>query len=139
MANNKANVTPETVAAQAAEEKLVVPSQPEGEEKTAKGAQATEAQEPQEEKGGEPELTVIEGGKKSLKERLTAVAKKVEENKKAFIAVGIAAAAATVAVAKVVAKRSLEKELAKAENETDEVEQYEEIKDTAVATDETAA
>lgn len=137
MANNsKSNVTAADVAAQAAEENLVVPTQAEG-EKTAK------QQEPVVEAakdGEEPTLTVIEGGKKSLKERLTAVAKKVEENKKAFVAVGIAAAAASVAIAKVVAKRSLEKELAQAENEDrSEAEQYEEIKETAVASDETAA
>lgn len=132
MANNsKTNVTPADVAAQAAEEKLVVPAQ---------GEKVTEETVVEEkvEVAEEPALTVIEGGKKSLKERMTALAEKVEKNKKAFIAVGIAAAAATVAVAKVVAKRSLEKELAQAEDKN-EVEQYEEIKDTTVATDETAA
>lgn len=134
MANNsKSTVTPADVAAQAAEEKIVVPSQ---------GEKVTEETVVEEkiEVTEEPELTVIEGGKKTLKERLTALAKKVEENKKTVVAVGIAAAAATVAVAKVVAKRSLEKELTKAETENrDEVDQYEEIKDTAVASDETAA
>lgn len=135
MANNsKTNVTPADVAAQAAEEKLVVPSQGE------KVTEETVVEEKVEVTTEEPALTVIEGGKKSLKERAKALAEKVEKNKKAVIAVGIAAAAATVAVAKVVAKRSLEKELAKAENENrDEVDQYEEIKDTAVASDETAA
>jgi len=133
MANNsKTNVTPADVAAQAAEEKLVVPAQGE------KVAEETVVEEKVEVTTEEPELTVIEGGKKSLKDRVTALAKKVEKNKKAFIAVGIAAAAATVAVAKVVAKRSVEKELAQAET-PDEVEQYEEIKDTAVAADVTAA
>ena len=141
MANNSkaSNVTPETVAAQAAEENLVektVPVQGEGKKTGEKVHVITDV----EEQGGEPELTVIEGGKKSLKDRVTAVAEKVKANQKTFIAVGIAAAAATVAVAKVVAKRSLEKELAKAEDENrDEVDQYEEIKDTAVASDETAA
>ena len=134
MANtSKTSVTPADVAAKAAEEKLIVPNQAEGIEKS-KDEQTTVADETSQ--GSDPELTVIQGGKKTLKERLTAVAKKVEENKKAVIALGIAAAATTVAIAKVVAKRSLEKELAKAE---DEVDKYEEIKDTAVASDETAA
>lgn len=131
MANNS-KVTPADVAAQAAEEKLIVPAQGE------KVTEETVVEEQVEVTTEEPALTVIEGGKKSLKERAKALAEKVEKNKKAFIAVGIAAAAATVAVAKVVAKRSLEKELAQAE-ERDETEQYEEIKDTAVASDETAA
>lgn len=134
MANNsKSTVTPADVAAKAAEEKLVVPAQ---------GERVTEETVVEEkvEVTVEPELTVIEGGKKTLKERLTVLAKKVEENKKTVVAVGIAVAATTVAVAKVVAKRSLEKELAKADTENrDEVDQYEEIKDTAVASDETAA
>lgn len=138
MANNsKTNVTPADVAAQAAEEKLVektVPTQPQG-EKTEVTVEA-KAVSPEAEKDDKPELTVLDGGKKSLKERVKALAEKVEKNKKTVIAVGIAAAAATVAVAKVVAKRSVEKELAQAKAK-DEVEQYEEIKDTAIASDET--
>jgi len=131
MANNsKTNATPADVAAKAAEEKLVVPAQG---EKTTQETVVEEKVETTE----EPTLTVIDGGKKSLKDRLTALAKKVEENKKTVIAVGLAVAAATVAVAKVAAKRSLENEDAQAED--DEVEQYEEIKNTAVASDETAA
>lgn len=108
MSNNaKTNVTPADVAAKAAEEKLVeptVPAQAEG-EKTKVDADTTET----------PKLTVLEGSKKSLKERLAAVTEKVKENKKAFVAIGIASAAATVAIAKIAAKRSLEKETFSAE------------------------
>ncbi|QPX71435.1 hypothetical protein SscP1EGY_37 [Streptomyces phage SscP1EGY] len=112
MANNsKTNVTAADVAAKAAEEKLVVPAQ---------GEKVTEETVVEEkiEVTEEPELTVIEGGKKTLKERAKALAEKVKANQKTVVAVGIAAAAATVAVAKVVAKRSVEKELTQAENET---------------------
>jgi cob(I)alamin adenosyltransferase len=138
MANNsKNNVTAADVVAEASKDRLIAEAVPaQGEKKTV----TEEVKVTVEETTEDPKLTIIEGGKKSLKERAKALAEKVEKNKKAFIAVGIAAAAATVAVAKVVAKRSLEKELAQAENEnSDEVEQYEEIKDTAVASDATAA
>lgn len=151
MANNsKTNVTAADVVAQAAEENLVektVPTQDKG-EKTEVTVNA-KAVSPETEKDDKPELTVLDGGKKSFKERMTALAKKVEENKKVFVAVGIAAAAATVAVAKVVAKRSLEKEAVKAQKletmsdeelaEVESTEQYESIKNKAVATDVTAA
>jgi hypothetical protein len=137
MANNsKTNATPADVAAKAAEEKLVVPSQNEG-EKT-KGDVVVE--ETIEVTAESPELTVIDGGKKTLKDRLKSLTEKVEANKKPVIALGIAVAAATVAFAKVAAKRSLEKELVEAENEgPSETEQYDELKNTAVASDETTA
>ncbi len=130
MANTqKSSVTPADVAAKAAEEKLVVPQQ--GEKVTEEKVEVTTE---------EPALTVIEGGKKSLKERAKALAEKVEKNKKAVIAVGIAAAAAGVAVAKIIAKRSLEKELAQTE---ETVVKFDEdghmIDPDKVASDETSA
>lgn len=118
MANNaKNNVTAADVVAQAAEEKLVEKTVPAQSEKTESVTEEVTVTTTETES---PELTVLEGGKKTFKERLTALAKKVEENKKLVVAVGVAAAAATVAIAKIAAKKSLEKEAAKEELEYDD-------------------
>lgn len=97
-------VTAESVVAQAVEEKLVVPSQPEGEK-----ADTVEDVPTAEEK---PELEVIEGGKKTLKERVTLVTDKLKENKKVLMAVGAGAGTALVvgviSFAKFAAKKAAE-------------------------------
>lgn len=106
------NVTPADVAAKAAEEKLVtVPAQAEGEK-----SEET------------PDLTVLEGGKKSLKERLASVGEKLKANKNALVALGAVAAVATVAVVKYVKQRAEETVLELVEDE-----------DVADGTDESAA
>lgn len=104
MSNAKnASVTPADVVAKATEEKLVVPAQAEG-EKTDATPESTEEQ-----NTGEAEkLTVVDGGKKSLKERLAAVTEKLKENKKAVLAVGAAASVAALAFAKYAKKKAEE-------------------------------
>lgn len=106
MSNNKNNtkVTAESVAAQAAEEKLVVPTQQAEEVKIV-------TDEVVEETIKDPELEVIEGGKKSLKERLTSVTEKLKENKKVVAGVAVSVALAAVAFAKFAAKQAVEETL----------------------------
>ncbi|QEQ93542.1 hypothetical protein SEA_GIRLPOWER_43 [Streptomyces phage GirlPower] len=120
MSNNKnAKVTAESVAAQAAEENLVVPSVP---------AQNEKASEPKvvdvvEETGEDVELEVIEGGKKSLKERLVGVTEKLKENKKVVAGVAVSVALAAVAFAKFAAKQTAEEQ----EQRQAEIEEIEEL------------
>lgn len=104
-AKNDNKVTVSDVAAQAVEEKLVVPAQAEG-EKTVTGDFQDD----------KPEVTVAEDGKKSLKERLIDAATKLKENKKALIAVGAAAGVAALAFAKY-AKTKAEQALVEAADE----------------------
>jgi len=100
MSNNKnVKVTAESVAAQAAEEKLVVPAQS---EKKALETQSVE------ETPEAPELEVVEGGKKSFKERLVGVTEKLKENKKVVAGVAVSVALAAVAFAKFAAKQAVE-------------------------------
>lgn len=88
MSNNSKNtVTPADVAAKAVEDKLVtetVPAQPKGDQETV----VVEEQ---------VELTIVEGEKKTFKERLAVVTEKLKENKKALIAVGATAGVAAIA------------------------------------------
>jgi NAD-dependent SIR2 family protein deacetylase len=58
--------------------------------------------------GQKPELTVIEGEKKTLKERLASVSEKLKENKKAVIAVGAAVGVAALAFVKYAKKQAEE-------------------------------
>ncbi|QAY17167.1 hypothetical protein SEA_MADAMATO_49 [Streptomyces phage Madamato] len=102
--NNK--TTAESVVAQAAEEKLVTPTVP---------AQSENASEPKvvtgevvEETTETPELEVVEGGKKSLKERLESVTEKLKENKKVVAGVVVTVGLAAVAFAKFAAKQAVE-------------------------------
>ena len=107
MSNNKnAKVTAETVAAQAAEENLVVPSVPAQNEKVSEPKVVTG--EVVEETAETPELEIVEGGKKSLKERLVGVTEKLKENKKVVAGVAVSVALAAVAFAKFAAKQAVE-------------------------------
>lgn len=124
MSNAKnSNVTPADVAAKAAEEKLVttVPAQAEGEQTV------------EEPKTGEqePKLTVVEGGKKSLKERLAEVAKTAKDNRKVLVGVGATIGAAALLFVKY-AKRKAEEALV-------EAAESDEVADDQPATDESAA
>jgi hypothetical protein len=55
-----------------------------------------------------PELTVIEGEKKSFKERLTSVTEKLKENKKTVMAVGAAVGIVALTFAKYAKKQAEE-------------------------------
>lgn len=128
MSNAKnSNVTPADVAAKAAEEKLVttVPAQAEGEQD---GPQVTDKKSDQTEA---PELTVVEGGKKSLKERLAEVAKTAKDNRKVLVGVGATIGAATLLFVKY-AKRKAEEALV-------EAAESDEVADDQPTTDESAA
>jgi hypothetical protein len=93
MSKNTNAVTPADVAAMAEEKNATVPAQATPEVTTDSET---------------PDLTVIDGGKKSLKERLSSLAVKVKANKNAFIAVGAVAAVAAVAVVKFVKQQAEE-------------------------------
>ncbi|QEQ93827.1 hypothetical protein SEA_CHERRYBLOSSOM_48 [Streptomyces phage CherryBlossom] len=109
MSNNKnAKVTAESVAAQAAEENLVVPTVPAQNEKVVTGEAIEETAET-------PELEVVEGGKKSFKERLVGVTEKLKENKKVVAGVAVSVALAAVAFAKFAAKQAAEETLSEDE------------------------
>lgn len=98
---NSAKTTAADLVDQAVEEKLVVPAQAEGEakvEETENAAETTEA----------PELKVIEGGKKSLKERLSEATGHLKKNQKVLIAVGAAASIAALTFAKYAKKKAEE-------------------------------
>jgi coenzyme F420-reducing hydrogenase gamma subunit len=126
---NSAKTTAADLVDQAVEEKLVVPAQAEGEAKVEETGNAAETTET-------PELKVIEGGKKSLKERLSEVTGHLKKNQKALIAVGAAASVAALAFAKY-AKKKAEETL---ELEQVEPELIEDTETEAVApADETAA
>ncbi|AOZ64913.1 hypothetical protein SEA_MAYA_48 [Streptomyces phage Maya] len=102
MSNNKnaAKVTAESVAAQAAEENLVVPTQ--------KNENSDKPVEVVEETTEVVELEVVEGDKKSFKERLVGVTEKLKENKKVVAGVAVSVALAAVAFAKFAAKQTTE-------------------------------
>jgi coenzyme F420-reducing hydrogenase gamma subunit len=125
MSNAKnTNVTPADVVAKATEEKLIttVPAQA---EEVDVDARTCESQVDE-----SPELTVIEGGKKSLKERLAVVTEKLKENKKVLITVGAAAGVAALAFAKY-AKKKAEEALA--------VEPLDEAEGPVIGVDDSAA
>lgn len=106
---NNSKITPADVAAKAVEENLVttVPSQNDGEKKV-----ATEET---------PELTVVEGEKKTFKERVAELREKLKENKKAVIAVGAAAGIAGIAFVKYAKKRAEEQlEMVVSEEDADD-------------------
>lgn len=128
--NAAAKTTAADLVEQAVEEKLVVPAQAEGE---AKDVEETTAADTETNENG-PELKVIEGGKKSLKERLAGVTEKLKKNQKALIAVGAAASVAALAFAKY-AKKKAEEALVE---EQVEPEPFEDTSD-ATETDESAA
>ncbi|QEQ93741.1 hypothetical protein SEA_JAYLOCIRAPTOR_48 [Streptomyces phage Jaylociraptor] len=102
MSNNKnaAKVTAESVAAQAAEENLVVPTQ--------KNENSDKPVEVVKETTEVVELEVVEGDKKSFKERLVGVTEKLKENKKVVAGVAVSVALAAVAFAKFAAKQTTE-------------------------------
>lgn len=131
MSNNKnAKVTAESVAAQAAEENLVVPTVPAQNEKASE-AQVVEGT------TEAPELEVVEGGKKSFKERLVGVTEKLKENKKVVAGVTVSVALAAVAFAKFAAKQAVEEEPTEtdpeiiAEAEQDDKERMEALAESA--------
>ncbi|QAY16259.1 hypothetical protein SEA_ICEWARRIOR_47 [Streptomyces phage IceWarrior] len=109
MSNNKnaAKVTAESVAAQAAEENLVVPTQ--------KNENSDKPVEVVEETTEVVELEVVEGDKKSFKERLVGVTEKLKENKKVVAGVAVSVALAAVAFAKFSAKQAAEETLSEDE------------------------
>lgn len=136
MSNNKnTKVTAESVAAQAAEENLVVPSVPAQNEKVSEPKVVTS--EVVEEATETPELEVIEGGKKSFKERLVGVTEKLKENKKVVAGVAVSVALAAVAFAKFAAKQAVEAEPTEtdpeiiAEAEQDDKERMEALAESA--------
>jgi len=107
--SNAKKVTPADVAAQAADEKLVVPAQgaESSVEITPEGVGPVDEQNNADKDASET-LTLLEGGKKSLKERFTKVSAKAKEHKKALIGtVAVVGAAAFVAV-KALKKQVLE-------------------------------
>jgi hypothetical protein len=72
-------------------------------------AQGSEVTDQSDEKTGEketPDLAVVEGDKKSLKERLAAVTEQVKKNKKAVAATVAVVGVATLAVVKYVKKQA---------------------------------
>ncbi|WPJ30791.1 hypothetical protein [Streptomyces phage Psst4] len=118
MSNNKnTKVTAESVAAQAAEENLVVPTVPAQNEKASEGQTTPSRVVDAPVKGDTeaPELEVVEGGKKSLKERLVGVTEKLKENKKVVAGVAVSVALAAVAFAKFAAKQAVEETLSEDE------------------------
>lgn len=129
MSNNKnaAKVTAESVAAQAAEENLVVPTQKnENSDKPVEVVEET------------TETTeVVEGDKKSFKERLVGVTEKLKENKKVVAGVAVSVALAAVAFAKFAAKQAVEAEPTEtdpeiiAEAEQDDKERMEALAESA--------
>lgn len=131
MSNNKnaAKVTAESVAAQAAEENLVVPTQ--------KNENSDKPVEVVEETTEVVELEVVEGDKKSFKERLVGVTEKLKENKKVVAGVAVSVALAAVAFAKFAAKQAVEAEPTEtdpeiiAEAEQDDKERMEALAESA--------
>lgn len=110
MANTeKKTATVNDVVAEATKDKLVAESVPAQKKETVEEKVEVKVEESTE----DPKLTVIEGGKKSLKDRLADLGKKAKENKNIVIAVGATIVATSIAVAKVSAKKALEKEEAK--------------------------
>jgi hypothetical protein len=89
VSSNSKNVTAADVAAQAAEDKLVVPAQ--GEKAVIEGEKTVDPN---------TEKTVVEDEKKSLKDRLAGVTEQLKKNKKVLIAVGAAAGVAALTFAK---------------------------------------
>lgn len=78
----------------AEEKKVTVPQQSEGETfvEEAKAESNSDTNE-------QPELTVIDGGKKTAKERVAALIEKAKENKKFFIGMAVGALTTTIAIA----------------------------------------
>lgn len=106
---NTETVTAESLVAQAAEEKLVtptVPAQDKGEETTVSVDESIQG----EDTDSTPDLQVIEGGKKSFKERAAAFRDKLKNDKKAqAVAIGVLTVGlATVAYVKFVAQKATE-------------------------------
>lgn len=104
---NTETVTAESLVAQAAEEKLVtptVPAQDKGEETTVSVDESIQGED------STPDLQVIEGGKKSFKERAAAFRDKLKNDKKAqAVAIGVLTVGlATVAYVKFVAQKATE-------------------------------
>jgi hypothetical protein len=121
MAENKKTVTPADVAAKAAEEKLVVPAQGDQSavEITAEGVTAVDEQ-ANTDKDAPETLTLLEGGKKSLKERATKLVAKAKERKKALIGTVAVVGVAAYAGVKILAKKAAEE--AQEETTVDQVE-----------------
>jgi hypothetical protein len=104
-AKNSTTVTAETVVNDAVKEKLVTPTVP----AQAEPETVTEGEKsnPAEEQNSGPELSVVEGGKKSAKEKLTAVFAKAKEKKNALILLGVVTGAVAVAIAKAAKKQAV--------------------------------
>lgn len=92
-----------------------VPPQSEG-EKSSGDAKSDES----------PDLTVIDGGKKSIKERATELSAKIKANKKALTATIAVVGAATVIVIKYATKKA-QLTLVETVNEDDQQENVEEV------------
>lgn len=111
------NATPADVAAKAAEsngnaDKLIAEAKlVENAKKTTVPAQGSS----EDAKTGEPELTVIEGGKKSLKDQLVGVVEKVKAHKRAVITAGVLVGTAALAFAKYSAKKAAEEVIIKSD------------------------
>ncbi|WPJ30658.1 hypothetical protein [Streptomyces phage Psst1] len=110
MSQNAKNtkVTAADVAALAAEEKLVTPTVPAQSEQVSEAkVVAGEVVEDGPVTEG-PELELVEGGKKTFKERVAYVTEKLKENKKIVAGVTVSVALAAVAFAKFAAKQAVE-------------------------------
>lgn len=84
MSNTAKKVTPADVVAKAEEEKLVVPAQ-KVVEITDEGVTVVEEQDDPKCDQSEPKLTLIEGGKRTLKNKLGGVIAKAGQHKKALL------------------------------------------------------
>lgn len=112
MSNNtaakKTTVTPSDVVAQATEEKLVVPAQAEGEKKVVEPIDVQKGNDTDDQADEVVSLTLLEGGKKTLKGKLSSVADKVRENKKAVLGTVAVVGVITLAVVKYAKKAAVE-------------------------------
>lgn len=104
----KKTVTPADVVAKAAEENLVsVPAQAEGEKKVVEPTDVQKADDSGDDQS-EPKLTLIEGGKRTLKNKLSGVVSKAAQHKKALLVTVGLVGAVTYAVVKNAKKAAAE-------------------------------
>lgn len=95
----KKNVSPADVVEKAVDDKLVVPAQAEGEKKVMEPSDVQKGDEEQDGPQSEPKLTVIEGGKRTFKNKLSAAKEKVAQRKKALlVTVGVVGTITLIAV-----------------------------------------
>lgn len=126
MSNTAKKITPADVVAKAEEEKLVVPAQ-KNVEITDEGVTVVEEQDGDQ---SEPKLTLIEGGKRTLKNKLGGVITKAGQHKKALL--GTIAVVGTITLVAVKYAKNKAEEILD-ENATEEIDS-----ETTVTADESA-